>query len=108
MSWANTLVVMSFSPEEKKTTGVRLSPSPAVSSTSVWAVGNTTYGTPGTLIEHYIGGPCPPTLTPIPPRCPGERFTDVCPGDYFYQHVLDLNDLGIIAGYNTAPPCALC
>ena len=80
----------------------------AVSSTSVWVVGNTTYGTQGTLIEHYNGGTCPPTLTPTPiptPRCPGERFTDVCPGDYFYQHVLDLNDLGIIAGYNTAPPC---
>jgi hypothetical protein len=77
----------------------------ALSSTDIWVVGSTTYNTPDTLIEHYNGGPCPPTLTPGPARCPGERFTDVCPGDYFYQHVLDLNDLGIIAGYNTAPPC---
>ena len=70
-----------------------------------WVVGNKSGSTPSALIEHYAA-PCPPTLTPVPPRCPGERFTDVCPGDYFYQHVLDLNDLGIIAGYNTAPPCA--
>ena len=79
----------------------------------LWAVGassNPAYH--NMLLAHYFG-PCPPpaptvtpTVTPIPtPRCPGERFTDVCPGDYFYQHVLDLNDLGIIAGYNTAPPC---
>ncbi|MEO8289181.1 MAG: S-layer homology domain-containing protein [Chloroflexota bacterium] len=53
----------------------------------------------------------PPTLTPtntatpVPPRCPGERFTDVCPGDYFYEPVLSLNDAGIVSGYNTAPPC---
>ncbi|MEO8285807.1 MAG: S-layer homology domain-containing protein [Chloroflexota bacterium] len=45
------------------------------------------------------------TGTPPPPRCPGERFTDVCPGDYFYRHVLDLNDLGILSGYSTVPPC---
>lgn len=45
------------------------------------------------------------TPTPEPPRCPGERFTDVCPGDYFYQHVLDLANLGAISGYSTAPPC---
>ncbi|HST04829.1 MAG TPA: S-layer homology domain-containing protein [Chloroflexia bacterium] len=80
----------------------------AVSSTDIWVVGNIWNDTTSTLIEHYNGVPCPPTLTPTPiptPRCPGERFTDVCPGDYFYQHVLDLNDLGIIAGYNTAPPC---
>ena len=29
----------------------------------------------------------------------------MCPGDYFYQHVLDLNDLEIVSGYNSAPPC---
>ena len=45
------------------------------------------------------------TLTPEPLRCPGERFTDVCPDDYFYQHVLDLNDRTIVSGYNSAPPC---
>jgi hypothetical protein len=68
-------------------------------------VGNKTDITSSTLIEHYVAGPCPPTFTPLPPRCPGERFTDVCPGDYFYQYILDLSDLGIIAGYNTVPPC---
>ncbi len=73
---------------------------------NAWAVGNTAYITPSTLIEHYTAGPCPPTFTPVPPRCPGERFTDVCPGDYFYQYILDLSDLGIIGGYNTVPPCA--
>src|SRR5436190_3996308 len=45
------------------------------------------------------------TPTPLPPRCPGERFTDVCPGDYFYTPVLSLNDAGVISGYNTSPPC---
>ena len=45
-----------------------------------------------------------PTAAP-PPRCPDERFTDVCPTDYFYDHVLDLNDLEIVSGYNTVPPC---
>ncbi len=46
-----------------------------------------------------------PTATPVPPRCASERFKDVCPGDYFYQYVLDLNDAGVISGYNTSPPC---
>ena len=46
-----------------------------------------------------------PTATPAPPPCPGERFTDVCPPDYFYAPVLALNDDGIVSGYNTAPPC---
>jgi hypothetical protein len=73
---------------------------------NAWAVGNTEHVTLSALIEHYTAGPCPPTFTPVPPRCPSERFTDVCPGDYFYQYILDLSDLGIIAGYNTVPPCA--
>lgn len=62
------------------------------------------------LIRRYVQVTCP---TPIPTptatstvRCPGERFKDVCASDYFYQHVLDLNDLGVIAGYNTSPPCS--
>jgi hypothetical protein len=46
-----------------------------------------------------------PTATPVPPRCPGERFTDVCPDDYFYTPTLQLNDRGIVSGYDTAPPC---
>jgi hypothetical protein len=51
--------------------------------------------------------PLPPTTTPtpLPPRCPQERFTDVCPGDYFYQPVLALSDLDILRGYTSAPPC---
>ncbi|MGA7730476.1 MAG: S-layer homology domain-containing protein, partial [Chloroflexia bacterium] len=79
----------------------------AVASDDVWAVGQAWTGSPFTLVERY--NPCPPTPTPTatpePPRCPAERFTDVCPTDYFYQHVLDLNDLGVVSGYNTAPPC---
>src|SRR5207244_3000314 len=39
------------------------------------------------------------TPTPLPPRCPGERFTDVCPGDYFYTPVLSLNSAGVVSGY---------
>lgn len=56
------------------------------------------------------GGPPPPaTFTPVPPvatatptpvRCPGQRFTDVCPGDTFYQPIMDLVNLGVIGGYN--------
>ncbi len=42
---------------------------------------------------------------PEPPRCPGERFTDVCPGDYYYTPVLNLNDRGVISGYSSSPPC---
>ncbi len=40
-----------------------------------------------------------------PPGCPGERFTDVCPGDYFYAPVLYLNNWGIVSGYYSSPPC---
>src|SRR5438552_2132606 len=59
------------------------------------------------MMRYYE--PCPggtytptPTNTPIPtptPRCPGERFSDVCPGDYFYTPVLYLNDHNVISGY---------
>ena len=72
----------------------------AVASDDVWAVGSSS---DGTLIERYRHIACPPP--PDPPRCPTERFTDVCPTDYFYPHVLDLNDLHILSGYNTTPPC---
>jgi hypothetical protein len=46
------------------------------------------------------------TPLPAPPRCPGQRFTDVCPGDFFYTPVLGLVDRNIMSGYNTVPPCA--
>jgi hypothetical protein len=67
-------------------------------------------GFPGTwmirLLANTYDPPTPtPTNTPVPPRCPGQRFTDVCPGDYFYEPTLALVDLGIIAGYNSSPPC---
>ena len=45
------------------------------------------------------------TPTPLPPRCPGERFTDVCPGDFFYTPVIELSNDNIISGYSTSPPC---
>lgn len=32
--------------------------------------------------------------------CPGERFTDVCPEDWFYQYVMDLTERGAISGYS--------
>jgi hypothetical protein len=46
-----------------------------------------------------------PTATPLPPRCPSERFTDVCPVDFFYTPVLELDQRGVLGGYNTVPPC---
>src|SRR5439155_22949664 len=39
-----------------------------------------------------------PAASPTP-RCPGERFADVCPADYFYTAVIYLNDHGAISGY---------
>ncbi len=32
-------------------------------------------------------------------NCVGERFTDVCPGDWFYPFVTGLSDLGVVSGY---------
>lgn len=80
----------------------------STSNNDVWAVGysdTNIYHDLHTAIMRYSLVACPPTPTPEPPRCPSERFTDVCPGDYFYQHVLDLNDIAILSGYNTSPPC---
>jgi hypothetical protein len=51
-----------------------------------------------------IGGPIA-TPTPTGPPCPGQRFTDVCPGTYYYTGVQHLSQAGIIGGYTTAPPC---
>src|SRR3954447_21252001 len=41
----------------------------------------------------------------LPQACPGERFLDVCPSDWFYPYVTDLATLGAISGYSTSPPC---
>ncbi|MEO8287538.1 MAG: S-layer homology domain-containing protein [Chloroflexota bacterium] len=69
----------------------------AAAAGDVWSVGSgDNYLEWG--LEHYYPVTCPPP-------CPSERFTDVCTTDYFYQHVLDLNDLGVLSGYNSAPPC---
>jgi outer membrane protein assembly factor BamB len=46
-----------------------------------------------------------PGVTPVPPPCPYQYFTDVCPGDYYYGAVHILNLDGIISGYETVPPC---
>lgn len=48
-----------------------------------------------------------PTALPTtePAGCPDERFTDVCPSEYFYTAVLQLNDRGVVSGYNSSPPC---
>jgi hypothetical protein len=81
----------------------------------VWAAGyyqDIRNGPSSTLLERYYPS-CPIALTPtptttptlVPPPCPGERFTDVCPGDYFYTATLALADDGILSGYSTAPPC---
>jgi hypothetical protein len=83
-----------------------------INSNDMWVVGLSTNWMaepPRPLALHYTANCLPPppspTPTPVPPRCPTERFTDVCPIDYFYQPVLALSDLNIVTGYNTAPPC---
>lgn len=32
--------------------------------------------------------------------CTGQNYTDVCPGDWYYQYVTDLTTLGAISGYS--------
>src|SRR5687767_9602095 len=39
-----------------------------------------------------------PTFPSAP--CPGERFIDVCPEDWFYPYVTGLSNLGVISGYD--------
>src|SRR4051812_48849092 len=34
-----------------------------------------------------------------PSACTGQFFTDVCPGDWFYGHVMQMSDLNAISGY---------
>jgi hypothetical protein len=70
----------------------------AIAHDNVWSAGtfgDASSGNGQTLVQHY--SLCAP--------CPGERFTDVCPTDYFYPYVQALADDGIISGYNTSPPC---
>jgi hypothetical protein len=31
--------------------------------------------------------------------CTGQRFTDVCPGDWYYPYVMDLTNIGAVSGY---------
>jgi hypothetical protein len=70
----------------------------ALTPDDIWAVGfdGPSSGPEQTLTEHY---------TFCPPPCPTERFTDVCPPDYFYTHVQTLANDGIISGYTSVPPC---
>lgn len=34
-----------------------------------------------------------------PDSCAGQRFSDVCPGDWHYPYIMDLSNLGVISGY---------
>jgi hypothetical protein len=49
-----------------------------------------------------------PTSTPVPQRCPGEHYADVCPSDYFYQYTLNLTNLNAIGGYPCGGPGEPC
>ncbi len=52
-----------------------------------------------------------PTNTPIPTptaRCLGERYSDVCPSDYFYQYTINLTNLSAISGYPCGGPFEPC
>ncbi|HUP28396.1 MAG TPA: S-layer homology domain-containing protein [Chloroflexia bacterium] len=59
-------------------------------------------GNKDSYYAHLPVGPAgpPPTATPAPARCPGERFADVCPGDTFYSYIMNLVNLGVISGYS--------
>lgn len=52
----------------------------------------------GWLTSGGIQPPPTPTATPVA-GCFGERFWDVCPGDFFYDAVVNLNNRGAISGY---------
>src|SRR5688500_893251 len=52
-----------------------------------------TLGLPGNFMIRGNVTPAPVvTPTPIPPRCPGERYPDVCPGDFFYPPAIQLSN----------------
>lgn len=48
-----------------------------------------------------------PTAAPQPPPCPNNPFKDLCvDGDQAsYDAVLELNEQGVLSGYDTSPPC---
>ncbi len=47
-----------------------------------------------------LPGSAAPSHTVQPPTsCPGERYPDVCPSDWFYGYVTDLTGVGAIGGY---------
>lgn len=59
---------------------------------------------PMLLLALVIGvGTCVAASSPSSPgsadNCPGQRFVDVCPSDWFYQPVMNLSGLNIISGY---------
>jgi outer membrane protein assembly factor BamB len=55
------------------------------------------YWISGSYINAWsLPGTPPPSPTP---RCSGQRFADVCPGDYFYQAVTYLTNHNVISGY---------
>src|SRR5436190_917595 len=48
-------------------------------------------------IAHYQWAPHSALSTS---QCPGEQFTDVCPGDWFYSDVMGVYGLNAITGYS--------
>ena len=57
------------------------------------------------LLAFLGGSMLPVQAAPVHPKqsqsvCPGERFSDVCPGDWFYSYVMDLSGMGAISGYS--------
>lgn len=85
----------------------------AISSNDIWAVGSTLLPNDSRMLTLHYNTSCIPTPAPIatatptlvPPPCPGEHFTDVCPDEYFYSPVQALTNDGILYGYASSPPC---
>src|SRR5919198_504538 len=62
----------------------------------VWTVPVLLVAAAAGLSAHALASPAGRTAQS---SCAGQQFTDVCPGDWFYQYVTDLSGLGAISGY---------
>src|SRR5690349_11744925 len=92
-------------PKARASAPVEVTPLPMqkVRFSGLWVLGLTSL----VLACFLLLGANSPSASAAPKSsCGGERFTDVCPSDWFYPHVQALTTLGAITGYpdNTFRP----